>query len=125
MNRIKVNSKIGFDDAELQSYCKNGDTLTINICAWNGSQVKIHFDDVIRILDNDLNTISGIFEVIDKDLFLQLALERLYEIAPPTDNPYKHYQVSDIDGVVALEVVSRSIKIEYPPESHNITITSL
>lgn len=113
MAMTAISSKIGFADSELRSYYKQGSSLTVEILAWNQSRISILFGDVIRVLDNDANAISGFYEVADGGEALRAALARLYEGQPPADHPYIHYQFLDLEDVPALEVVSRSMEMTY------------
>lgn len=112
MGRKSIVSEIGFADAELVASKKQSDALTVEVLAWNESAITITFSDVIRILDNDASSISAFCKVSDSG-FLEAALSRLYEVEPPTDHPYVHYQFLDNDDFPALEVVSAQMNIGY------------
>lgn len=113
MNRKYIDSEIGFSDAELDTYEKRNSDFSVNILAWNESHITVVFKDVIRMLDNDMNSISALCQVIDSSDFLNVALHRLYEDDVPSDSAYAHYQFLDEDDLPALEVVSGNIEIIY------------
>ncbi|QPJ62213.1 MAG: hypothetical protein G3M70_10160 [Candidatus Nitronauta litoralis] len=113
MEKIDVKTQIGFNDSEFVSYLKKHSLFVVKIRAWNESQVTINFNDVIRVVDNDVNGISGFFEIIGDSEVLQHALSRLYENVIPSNHPYKCYQFIDIDDNAALEIVCSSIEIFY------------
>lgn len=112
MEKESVFSEIGFSDAEMFAYSKRSDTLTVELLAWNESTISIIFSDVIRILDNDANSISAFVKVSDSE-FLKAALNRLYDGSIPGDHPYAHYQFLDNDDIPALEAVCAQMNIAY------------
>lgn len=112
MKSETVFSGIGFSDAELVAYRKSSDTFIVEVMAWNESSLTIVFNDVIRILDNDTSSISSFCKLSDSE-FLDAALSRLYDAAPPKHHPYVHYQFLDADESHALEIVSIQMDIVY------------
>lgn len=108
-----IDSNIGFSDAELSSYSKKNDSFIVSVLAWNDSLITVTFSDVIRVLDNDINSISSLCRVIEESDFLQAALNRLYEEGAPSKHPYKHYQFLDDDDQPALEIACESMEINY------------
>jgi hypothetical protein len=113
MKRDFVDSKIGFSDAELSSYSKKEDIFIVSVLAWNESLITVTFSDVIRVLDNDTNSISAFCKVVEQNDFLQAALNRLYEEDAPSEHSYTHYQFLDNDDQPALEIVSGCMEISY------------
>ena len=62
------------------------DTFTVELLAWNESHITITFSDVIRVLDNDANSISDFCKISESE-FLKAALNRLYDGSPPNEPP--------------------------------------
>ncbi len=112
MKKESVSSEIGFSDSELVEYGKRSDRFTVELLAWNESSISIVFRDVIRILDNDANSISAFFKVSDSE-FLKAALHRLYDGTVAENHSYVHYQLLDDDDIPALEVVCAQMSISY------------
>ncbi|MCB1875944.1 MAG: hypothetical protein KDH88_08220 [Chromatiales bacterium] len=113
MKKKHIDAEIGFSDAEVDTYTKEGDILSVRVLAWNQSHITVVFKNVIRVLDNDANSISAFCQIIDSSEFLNAALNRLYEDAIPSDHLYVHYQFLDEDDLPALEVVSEHMEISY------------
>lgn len=111
MDSIQVESKIGFEDGEIQSFSKdeNG-TLNVIFKAWNEKHLKISFKDTIRFLDNNMYDISDLVR-IESSQFLIDAINMMYTTTPEVI-PYKHYQFLNIDGEPSVEIVALDINID-------------
>ncbi len=108
MKKHFIDFEIGLSDSELIFYKKEGENLIIKVLLWNDSFLNMVFHDVVRVLDNDINSISSFCEVIEENVFLREALCRLYEEKIPENHPYRHYQFLDDDDQIALEIACES-----------------
>jgi len=113
LKKEQLNVAMGLSDSELEFSQKNAEGLKLVLRCWNESRVTLHFPDAIRVLDNDLNGVASVWEVRGGSDFLSAAFARVYEDKVPSSHNYKHIQLLDADGVVALEVVCKGLEV-YP-----------
>jgi hypothetical protein len=98
----------GFADAELESYERVGDRLTVKVRAWNEQPLTVVFADVIALVDRGAWQIGDLREVVDSEPeTLRAALARQFE-QPPRDHIYRVFEFVDPDDVPVLEIVASS-----------------
>jgi hypothetical protein len=105
-------NEVDLNDAELIGYEKRNSELYITISLWNEKKILFSFFDVVRILDNDCNTLT-LFNIEKEETnFLRTTLKRVYEKEIPEKYPYQHFKFLDLDGEIGLEIISSSYRIE-------------
>ena len=111
MSRNKVNYKIGFEDGEILSFTKIEDaTFIVKFRTWNEIILEISFHDTIRILDNNMYSISDLVLINHETIFRKDALKMMFDKIP-TAETYKHYQFLNQEDDPAIEIVAREISI--------------
>ena len=111
LERTRIEVGFGLSDSELDYFRKDDDGLRLVLKSWDESRIVLLFTDVIRVLDNDLNGVSSIWEVTERSDFIANAFARVYEGDVPHAPEFKHVQLIDEDGVVAFEIACKTISI--------------
>ena len=113
MNKTKLQTEVGLDDAEIVSFLYNESKFTLVIKIWDESILKVSFDDVLYLAFHDTVSVRSIWRIDESTNLLEKVLARLYEHSPPESPEYNHYEFLDDDDIVMLEIVasSRSMSI--------------
>ena len=111
MNLRSLPCKIGFADAEFNSYTREGSQLQVRLQAWNQRIIELTFHNVISLSENYLGEISNVCEVIDETTLLSAAIKKHYE-SIPAQHPFREYHFLTLDESVALAVVAESVEIQ-------------
>lgn len=85
-------------------------SLIIILKAWNDDRLRVEFTDAIGLCDPGVGDVSEFCEESDESGFMKAAIQRAYEIVPEVI-PYKLFQLLDLDGEPAMEIVAASVKI--------------
>jgi hypothetical protein len=106
----RIQSQIGFSDAEFRSYAKDNDNFTVVVEAWNQAHLKVIFFGVIGIIDRNIGSISDLVMDTDESEFVMESIALMYD-RPPTIRSYNLYQFLDLDDRPVLEVVALRLEI--------------
>jgi hypothetical protein len=115
VNRRSIPFDVGFDDGEVESYHKSGDSFRVVVRAWNNRVIHIDFGGVVRMLDNDAGEIADLCEVTLSSEFLEAAIQRVYDEAP-AQTTYRHFQLVDAEGTSVVDVAAESISLSFGEE---------
>lgn len=107
MSTRTIELTVSLSDAELKSYSRINDELIVDIFLWNETILKIHFYEVISILDKDIGYIDDFCKMEQESAFQKEALERLYESEIQDNHGYAHFQFLNIDGDATLEIIAK------------------
>ncbi len=108
-----VDTPVGLAESELVSYRRDSDELTVELLTWNGTRLQLVFGDVILFLDRDCGDTTALRELEGHSELLAQALKSAYERPAPSDHPYKHYQLLNLDDTPVLEVISGALRISH------------
>jgi hypothetical protein len=103
----KINYQIGFSDAEIISYFREQNHLTVKVKTWNDKLLSVLFSDVVGVIDCGLGDISSFVKENGESLFLTTILNQVYE-SIPDDQPYHLFQFLNLDDNPCLEIVAVS-----------------
>ena len=110
MNKKLAIESVDFADSEYIGFQMSDDSnLTIFMKNWKEEPIKIIFNNTIQFSYNLGDTPKDLY-VLDKTCFLEKALNTKYN-AVPSNHPYKHFQIEDIDDFPFIQVIAESVTI--------------
>lgn len=108
----KIGSDISFADGEFRSYQWANGEFSLEITAWNGGRSRVRFIAFAGLSDYGVGDVSGLIEETDPSAFYNKVISRLFENIP-AENPYRLFQILDLDGQPALEIVAQDLEISH------------
>lgn len=110
MDKKRAAKYIDFADSEYVSFeMSKSEELIIFMKNWQGIPLKLTFKNVIQFFYQLGDFPKDLYELNDS-AFLKEALECKYEIIP-FPQPFKHYQLEDIDDYPFIQVVAESVLV--------------
>lgn len=85
-------------------------TLIIYLTSWNEKELRIIFLELLQFCYKQGSIISNFYEIKENTPFFKEALSHQYVKLSP-DQPYKLFQIWDIDDFPFIEVVARVASI--------------
>ncbi len=107
-NEIKY--KIGFADADIDSYEKKQNCLLVRVRTWNDKQLLLKFSDFVGLSDYGIGNISGLFKEDTITTLMSRITTEMYEVKPDAV-PYSSFQFLNLDGEVSLEIIANDVDI--------------
>jgi len=110
MDNTIVFSNFDFADSTYKSLSLSENyILTIDMHTWQEIPFKLIFENVIYFLFNNGDFPKNLHKVAENSQFFINAVAKQYVEKPPTDHPYKGYELKDISDFAFIEIVAESV----------------
>ena len=110
MTKQSLSCEIGFSDAELESYTKQGTNLIVCLSAWSQKQIELRFENAVRVLDFGIGDISDVCMKTEQTELLASTLKQIFERVPE-DHPYREYHFLNLDDSIGLAIIAEAVTI--------------
>ncbi len=110
MNKLEVESPVGFADAEIRSYEKKGANLIVRVSTWDAQCLELEFESPVHIRDWDAGSIESLALVTEESGLLREVAQFHFEVVPK-ELPFRHYVFTGMSGEPTFEIVASELNI--------------